>query len=104
MAVQLPEGMGAGEVRAAVRDRYGQVAAAPDARFNFPVGRAFAEAVGYPAALLDSLPPAGAEAFAGMGCPAPAARLVLSRVLLFVTLKPVADGRAAGGHEAERSG
>jgi SAM-dependent methyltransferase len=73
--VQLPAGMAADEVRAAVRDRYDQVAINPEQGFNFPVGRRFAEAVGYPAELLESLPPDAAAAFAGVACPVPHAGL-----------------------------
>jgi SAM-dependent methyltransferase len=76
MTVQLPDGLTAEEVRAAVRERYGQVAETPERGFNFPVGRAFAEAVGYPAAWLDTLPPGAAAAFAGVACPVPHAQLV----------------------------
>jgi arsenite methyltransferase len=55
------------EIKAAVAERYGQVAAAPGQKFNFPVGRAFAESVGYDAALLDRLPPGMSESFTGAG-------------------------------------
>lgn len=75
MTMRLPEGVSAGEVRAAVRERYSEVAETPDQGFNFPVGRAFAEAVGYPAAWLDTLPPGAADAFAGVACPVPVAAL-----------------------------
>jgi arsenite methyltransferase len=71
VAVQLPEGMTAEQVRAAVRERYGRVAQAPSEDFIFPVGRAFAEAVGYPVDLLDTLPADAAAAFAGVACPVP---------------------------------
>jgi SAM-dependent methyltransferase len=54
------------DIRHAVAERYGQVAAQPDVSFNFPVGRAFAEAIGYPAALLATLPAAAVDAFAGV--------------------------------------
>jgi cysteine desulfurase len=59
------------EIKVAVSDRYGQVATTPDARFNFPVGRAFAESVGYDPALLDRLPPGLSESFTGAGNPQP---------------------------------
>jgi len=73
---RLPDGLTADEVRTAVRDRYSQVGADPAQDFSFPVGRAFAEAVGYPADLLASLPPDAAAAFAGVACPVPWAELV----------------------------
>jgi SAM-dependent methyltransferase len=56
----------ASDIRSAVADRYGQVAAQPGGSFNFPVGRAFAEAIGYPAELLATLPAAAVDAFAGV--------------------------------------
>lgn len=58
--------MSADELRRAVAARYGQVATAPDAPVNFPVGRAFAEAIGYPASVLDPLPVTAAASFAGV--------------------------------------
>ena len=62
-------------IRAAVRERYSDVAREPERGYNFPVGRAFAEAVGYPAVLLDALPSEAWAAFAGVACPVPAAEL-----------------------------
>jgi SAM-dependent methyltransferase len=38
----------------------------PETKHPFPVGRAFAESVGYPAHLLDVLPATAAESFAGV--------------------------------------
>jgi SAM-dependent methyltransferase len=57
------------EIRAAVVDRYGRVAATPGEKFNFPVGRQFAESVGYDADLLDRLPRGMWESFTGAGNP-----------------------------------
>lgn len=54
------------DLRAAVGERYGEVASEPDGSFNFPVGRAFAEAIGYPADLLDRLPETASASFAGV--------------------------------------
>jgi arsenite methyltransferase len=54
------------DIRHAVADRYGQVATQPDGSFNFPVGRAFALAIGYPAELLATLPAPAVAAFAGV--------------------------------------
>ena len=67
--LELPEGLSAGEVRAAVRDRYSQVGVHPEGSYNFKVGRAFAEALGYPKAVLDQLPPGVYEAFTGVATP-----------------------------------
>lgn len=57
------------EIKAAVADRYGLVATSPGAKFNFPVGRKFAESVGYPSAVLDELPAGMWESFTGAGNP-----------------------------------
>jgi SAM-dependent methyltransferase len=59
------------EIKTAVKDKYSQVATAPEADFNFPVGRAFAESVGYPKELLDRLPASMWESFTGAGNPQP---------------------------------
>lgn len=59
------------EIMAAVSERYGQVAESPHGKFNFPVGRAFAESVGYDPALLASLPAGLSESFTGAGNPQP---------------------------------
>jgi SAM-dependent methyltransferase len=66
---QLPDGMGFQEIQDAVRRRYTEVAQRPDAGYNFRVGRDFAEALGYPADLLDQLPPGAWEAFTGVATP-----------------------------------
>src|SRR5947208_2243432 len=63
--VTLPGGLSAGEVREAVQRQYSSVAHSPDGSYTFRVGRAFAEALGYPAAILDQLPPSAWEAFTG---------------------------------------
>jgi SAM-dependent methyltransferase len=59
------------EIKAAVAERYAQVAATPTRKFNFPVGRAFAESVGYEPAPLDVLPSGMWESFTGAGNPQP---------------------------------
>lgn len=56
-------------VRAAVAEQYGKVASQPNGRFPFPVGRAFAESLGYPPALLNTLPRPAVDAFAGISYP-----------------------------------
>lgn len=53
-------------IRDAVRKRYSAVAREPDGMYNFRVGRDFAEALGYPADLLDELPQSASEAFTGV--------------------------------------
>ncbi len=57
------------EIKAAVAERYGEVASCPDRKFNFPVGRKFAESVGYEPEILDSLPDSMWESFTGAGNP-----------------------------------
>lgn len=54
------------EIRRAVADRYGEVATDPSGSFNFPVGRAFALAIGYPPDTLAGVPDEAARAFAGV--------------------------------------
>ena len=59
------------DIKRAVRDKYSQVAVAPEGKFNFPVGRKFAESVGYPTDLMDDLSPSFWESFTGAGNPQP---------------------------------
>ena len=59
------------EIKLAFADRYGRVATTPGERFNCPVGRLFAESVGYEAAVLDRLPQGLSESFTGAGNPHP---------------------------------
>ncbi len=56
----------AGDIRDKVREAYSAAADHPGEKHPFPVGRAFAESIGYPASLLDSLPVTCVEAFAGV--------------------------------------
>jgi SAM-dependent methyltransferase len=67
--VALPAGRSAGEISEAVRARYSAVGTEPEAGYNFRVGRAFAEALGYPSVVLDQLPPSAWEAFTGVAAP-----------------------------------
>lgn len=54
------------DLREAVRQVYSGIAERPQAEHPLSVGRALAEGIGYPASLLDELPPAAVEAFAGI--------------------------------------
>ncbi len=54
------------DIREAVRHAYSKAAEAPEENHPFPVGRAFAESVGYPGKLLDALPSVAVDAFAGV--------------------------------------
>ncbi|MBA2451041.1 MAG: methyltransferase domain-containing protein [Chloroflexi bacterium] len=65
----LPPNIDPQELRAAVRGRYSAVASAPDGPYSFRVGRAFAEALGYPPALLEAMPPGATDAFTGVATP-----------------------------------
>lgn len=53
----------------AVESMYTAVATNPAQGFHFPTGRPATEYVGYPADLLDKLPPTAVESFAGVGYP-----------------------------------
>lgn len=76
MARKLSE-MTPDELRAAVRDRYGAVGTNPASDdFGFKVGREFAEALGYPADVLDAAPPEATDAFTGVATPVLRADLV----------------------------
>lgn len=61
--------LAADNLRAAVAAMYGKVVKQPDGNFPFPVGRVFAESLGYPPELLDSLPRRAVDAFAGISFP-----------------------------------
>lgn len=63
--------MDADDIKQAVSEKYSEVALTPDGDFNFPVGRKFAESVGYRAEVLETLPPTIWESFTGAGNPQP---------------------------------
>ena len=54
------------QLRSAVQRAYSAAAERPAEKHAFPVGRVLAERLGYPAELLDTLPPASVDAFAGV--------------------------------------
>jgi SAM-dependent methyltransferase len=56
-------------LRAEVRDKYRAVAVEPHAEYHFHTGRRLAARLGYDAKLVDSLPDAAVESFAGVGNP-----------------------------------
>ncbi|MFO0968562.1 MAG: methyltransferase domain-containing protein [Gemmataceae bacterium] len=56
-------------LRAAVRDRFAAVAAAPQQEKKFAVGPASAKTLGYDAAEIDALPASATESFCGVGAP-----------------------------------
>jgi arsenite methyltransferase len=57
---------GALQLRSAVHNTYSAAAERPAQKHAFPVGRLLAERLGYPADVLDTLPPVSVEAFAGV--------------------------------------
>lgn len=59
------------DIKQAVREKYNQVALTPGAIFNFPVGREFAESVGYSSGILDKLASSVWESFTGASNPQP---------------------------------
>jgi SAM-dependent methyltransferase len=56
-------------LRAEVREKYRAVALEPDAEYHFHTGRGLAARLGYDGDLVDSLPDAAVESFAGVGNP-----------------------------------
>ncbi len=54
------------QLRDRVREAYSAAANSPDKQHAFPVGRDFAESLGYPRALLSELPAVASDAFAGV--------------------------------------
>lgn len=56
-------------LRAQVREKYREVAVDPAGEFHFQTGRALAERLGYPGALLAGLPDSAVESFAGVANP-----------------------------------
>jgi arsenite methyltransferase len=59
----------AAEIRAAVGQRFAQVARSPEQERKFPVGPASAKKLGYDPQEIDALPPAVTESFCGVGNP-----------------------------------
>ena len=59
----------AAELRASVQEKYREVAETPDATFHFHTGRPLAARLGYDAAIVDALPDAAVESFAGVANP-----------------------------------
>ena len=55
------------ELEAKVKDMYRHVAEEPDGEYHFEMGRRLADRLGYPADVLDRIPEAAIESFAGVG-------------------------------------
>jgi arsenite methyltransferase len=58
--------MPAADIRTLVRDAYSAAAAAPESQHPFPIGRVFAESLGYSAELLNRMPASSVQAFSGV--------------------------------------
>jgi arsenite methyltransferase len=62
-----PQAVDRQELERRITDMYRDVANEAFTDLHFPVGRTVAERLGYPAALLDAIPPAAVASFAGVG-------------------------------------
>jgi arsenite methyltransferase len=62
-------------LRCEIRKTYARVSTEPESEFIFPTGRAWALDLGYPADLLERVPDASAESFAGVANPFSLGRL-----------------------------
>ena len=82
MKKKLLDKMAKNEIEDAVRRKYSEVATNPQGSFNFPVGKEFALAVGYPKKILDTLPEAFVESFTGANNPQPFINLKKGEVVL----------------------
>ncbi|WP_214370775.1 methyltransferase domain-containing protein [Pseudonocardia sp. H11422] len=58
-----------GLLREQVREKYREVATAPERGYHFHTGRPLARRLGYPAAVVDALPDRAVESFAGVANP-----------------------------------
>lgn len=65
-----------------MREAYSKAAREPKAEHPFPVGRAFAESVGYPPELLDTIPTRVVESFTGVSSLSVVAELPLGATVL----------------------
>jgi SAM-dependent methyltransferase len=75
------------EIRAAVEQRFAQVAHSPDQETKFPVGPTSAKKLGYDSQEIDAFPPSVTESFCGVGHP-----LGLGEVLLGQTVLDLGSG------------
>jgi SAM-dependent methyltransferase len=68
MAVEV-DGLDVATLRSEIQKTYTNVSENPDSGFIFPTGRAWAEELEYPKDLLDRIPEAACESFAGVANP-----------------------------------
>jgi ubiquinone/menaquinone biosynthesis C-methylase UbiE len=65
-----------------VREAYSRAANSPEGEHPFPVGRGFAESLGYPGALLQEMPAQSVDAFAGVSNVSISAEIPLGATVL----------------------
>ncbi len=90
-------------IRERVRAAYSAAAADPEAKHPFPVGRSFAESLGYPAQVLGALPAAAVDSFAGVSNVAILAEIHEGEVVLDLGCGAGLDSLIAA-HRVGRSG
>jgi arsenite methyltransferase len=81
-----------GALREQIKDKYREVALAPDNEFHFHTGRPLAARLGYEAALVDPMPDAAVESFAGVANPFSMAEISPG--------ESIADAGSGGGFDA----
>ena len=91
------KGYGADELLSGVREAYSAVAEDPARRHSFPVGKEFAESVGYPRLALDTLPAEVSDSFAGVGDVAVFAEIASKAVVLDIGCGAGLDSLIAAG-------
>ena len=65
--LEKPNNVDVKDLEQKVKAMYRDVALHPEVEYHFEMGRALAERLGYPAEILDKLPPEAIESFAGVG-------------------------------------
>ena len=83
------------EIRAAVEQRFAQVARSPDQERKFPVGPASAKKLGYDPHEMDSLPLSVTESFCGVGNPLGLGAVLPGRTVLDLGSGPGLDSLLA---------
>ncbi len=90
------------ELRTAVRNAYSAAAERPCGEHAFPVGRGFAESIGYPPDLLGELPSVACDAFAGVSCVSVFAEIPPGSKVLDLGCGAGLDSLIAGRRVSER--
>lgn len=88
-------------LRQEVRKVYSRAATNPESKLPFPVGRSFAEQLGYPKELLDSLPTITSESFAGVSNVSIFAEILEGSVVLDIGCGAGLDSIIAAGKTGE---